>query len=361
MKQAVFLNRRVAEIEDDQLAVTVTEQGAHIARILHRPSGISPLWIPKWPSIEPSEYSPKRHPYYGNSNEAQLVSGLLGHSICLDLFGAPSPTEEQAGIPVHGEAPVATYQMNGTDTSVTMKADLPAAQVRFARKVTLVPNGVLHFIETVENLSATDRPIGWTQHVTLGAPFLEPGMTHFSLTATRSRVIESPFNQGLGMQQPGADFDWPMCPRRDGTIDDLRTMTTDAVSGGFTAHLMDPSTEHASFVAWSSRYKLLIGYAWRRTDFPWLARWEENHLRTWAPWNGNGYALGMEFGVSPMVENRREMVARSSMFNAPTFLWLGAKSVATIEYCAFVRSAESLPTSVHWDGKDRVDLDVVER
>jgi hypothetical protein len=201
MKQALFLNRRVAEIEDNQLLVTVTEQGGHIARILHKLSGVSPLWIPEWSSIEPSEYSPKRHLHYGDSNEARLVSGLLGHSICLDLFGAPTPTEEKAGIAVHGEAPVATYQINGTDASLTMKADLPAAQVRFSRKVTLVPNGILHFIERAENLSATDRPIGWTQLVTLSAPFLEPGKTHFLLTATRSRVIELPFNQGLGMQQ----------------------------------------------------------------------------------------------------------------------------------------------------------------
>jgi len=43
----------------------------------------------------------------------------------------------------------------------------------------------------VQNLTAWDRPIGWTQHVTLGPPFLERGVTQFRASATRSKVLES--------------------------------------------------------------------------------------------------------------------------------------------------------------------------
>lgn len=356
MRKTVFRGRKAAEIEDDDLLVTVAEEGGHIARIMHKQSGISPLWIPEWRSIEPSEYSPEKNPEYGNSNEAKLLAGLFGHSVCLDLFGAPSHAEEKAGIPVHGEASVAPYRVAGDGTWLEMKAELPIAQMRFTRRVELVGQGVLRFAETVENLSGTDRPIGWTQHVTLGAPFLEAGQTRFFLTATRSRVIGAGFNQGLGMQLPCADFEWPMCPGRDGKADDLSTITSAASSAGFTAHLMDPSREYASFAAWSPRHKLTIGYVWRRSDFPWLARWEENHLRSWAPWNGDGFAMGMEFGVSPMVENRREMVERGTLFGIPAFLWLDALSQHKVEYCAFVRSSNALPTGVDWDGASSISL-----
>ena len=46
-------------------------------------------------------------------------------------------------------------------------------------------------VETVRNTSVYDRPSAWTQHVTLGPPFLEKGATAFRSTATKSKVIEN--------------------------------------------------------------------------------------------------------------------------------------------------------------------------
>jgi hypothetical protein len=284
------------------------------------------------------------------------VAGLLGHSICLDLFGAPSPEEAAAGMPVHGEAPVALYKTEIRDGQLTLHTTLEKAELSFDRRIHLAPEGVIRFSEVVENHSHTDRPIGWTQHVSLGAPLIEKGATRFLLTATRSKVIESNFNNGLGMQKTAAEFDWPLCPRKDGGVEDFSTFTTEPVSGGFTAHLMDPLKSHACFAVWNPRLKLLFGYVWKREDFPWLARWEENHLRTWAPWNGEGFVIGMEFGVSPMVESRSEMVARGRLFDTPTFRWVSAKTKVHVEYCAFLRQAESLPAAIVWDGANRIQL-----
>jgi hypothetical protein len=355
VKWSTFRNRRVAEIENDELRLAVTQEGGHVAEILHKSSGINPLWVSEWPSIEPSEYSEQCYPEYG-TGEAHLVSGMLGHILCLDLFGTPTQEESAAGIPVHGEAAVAPYEISGSPNHLTLRTGLPKAQLSFERTLRLAPDGVVGFQETVENCSDTDRPIGWTQHVTLGAPLLERGKTQFLLSATRSKVYEAEFNNGLCMQQPAAEFEWPRCPKRDGGIDDLTTFTSEAKSGGFTAHQMNPEEPHAYFVAWSPTLKLLIGYVWRREDFPWLSRWEENHLRTWAPWNGKGFALGMEFGVSPMVENRREMVERGKMFGAPTFRWIGARSRCEVKYAAFVRTVHAIPSYVWWDGSYEVKL-----
>lgn len=356
MKRTLFHGRRAAQLETDELRLTVTEEGGHLAELLHKEAGISPLWIPQWKSIEPSEYSPVRHPDHGNGPESQLVAGLLGHSICLDLFGAPDPEESAAGIPVHGEAPVATYKVEGDDSELILSAVLPKAELTFRRSLKLAGDGVVSFSESVDNHACTDRPIGWTQHVTLGAPFLQHGNTRFIISGTRSWVYEGDFNNGLGMQMPGAEFDWPLCPRKDGGVDDFSTFTSEESTGGFTAHLMNPEREHAFFLAWSPRYKLAVGYAWRREDFPWLSRWEENHLRPWAPWNSNGFALGMEFGVSPMVESRRKMVERGKVFDTPTFRWIPARSRHSVRYCAFVRPADTLPGSVQWDGESKIHL-----
>jgi sugar/nucleoside kinase (ribokinase family) len=353
---AEYEGRKAVQLENDEIRLTATVEGGHVAEILHKKTGINPLWAPTWRSVEPSVYDPQVYPEYGTSNEAQLVAGLLGHSLCLDLFGAPTPEEAAAGMPVHGEAPVALYQTEISEGSLTLYTTLEKAELSFERRIRLAPEGVIRFSEVVENHSHTDRPIGWTQHVSLGAPLLEKGATQFLLTATRSKVIESSFNNGLGMQKPAAEFDWPMCPRKDGGVDDLSTFTTQPVSGGFTAHLMDPLEKHAYFAAWHPRLKVLFGYAWRNEDFPWLARWEENHLRTWKPWNSQGFVLGMEFGVSPMVESRREMVARSKLFDTPTFRWIPAKSKVQVDYCAFLRQVEHMPAAIDWDGANRMQF-----
>lgn len=204
MNETTYRNRRAVQAESEMVRVTVTVEGGHVAEILHKPTGTNPLWTPQWRSIEPSAYDQQTRLEYGSDHEAKLLSGIMGHNLCLDLFGAPDEEELAAGANV-----------------------LP-------RMVT----------------------------------------------------------------------PWQ------------------AVS---------------------------VGYIWRRRDFPWLSRWEENHLRTSSPWNGSALACGMEFGLSPMVESRRRMVSRGTLFGVPTFGWAPAKKTLRVDYCAFVRTVNSMPTSVQWD------------
>jgi hypothetical protein len=67
--------------------------------------------------------------------------------------------------------------------------------------------------------------------------------------------------------------------------------------------------------------------------------WEENLSRTHAPWNGKTITRGMEFGVSPMPESRREMIDRGKMFGVPGYRWLPAKSSVDVEYRIIARAA----------------------
>lgn len=356
--EVIFRNRRAVRAENDTLRITVTIEGGHVAEILHKPSGISPLWIPHWDSIEPSAYQPSMHPQYGDEGEGRLLAGIMGHNLCLDTFGAPSEAEAAAGMPVHGEAPTATYQTLSDGRILRQDCVFPKAQIAFQRQISVPSLGsVIRFSERLTNLSPTDRPIAWTQHVTIGPPFLEPGSTRFRATATRSQVIDSFFNGGLGPQKSGAEFLWPLCPRKDGGTDDFRAFTSEAVSGGFTTHLMDPAREQACFLAWSRAFQLLFGYVWRRADFPWLGRWEENHVRTAPPWNGQGLACGMEFGVSPLLESRRQMVERGNLFGVPAYRWLPAGECIGADYCAFIVSSDSIPDAAIWDGMHTITFE----
>jgi hypothetical protein len=358
MTEIQFENRRAVCLENDVVRVAATVEGGHIAQIEHKAAGVNPLWIPPWPSIEPSSHNFALHPEYGQGNEAHLLSGIMGHNICLDTFGGPSAEEAAAGMPVHGEGPVIPYEVTAEGgRRLTMKGLLKRSHLRFTRRLSLMPgSSVVLISENVCNLSSSDRPIAWTQHVTLGPPFLETGRTQFRMTATCSKVGDAGFNDNLGPYLPDAEFEWPLCPLKARGTEDFRVYTKGPVSGGFTTHLMDPAQEQAFFLAWSPTTKVLFGYVWKRKDFPWLARWEEHRLRTAAPWNGNAITCGMEFGVSPLVESRRSMVERGSLFGVPSYRWLPARTSLTADYCAFIMQTEKIPEAVHWDGSFGIEV-----
>jgi hypothetical protein len=343
MTDTLFFGRRASRLSNEHLEVIVTIEGGHIAAIRDLATGVSPLWKPPWPSIEPSSYDRARHPEYGDNAESRLLAGILGHNLCLDLFGAPSEEEAAAGMIVHGEAGAAVFDVEAADGELTQRALLPNSQLGFERTIRLRPGSRrLEIRETVENLSCWDRPIAWTQHVTLGPPFLEKGKTLFRATAARSKVIEHDFTGGKGHLQVGAEFDWPWAPCVDGSREDLRVFTSRPVSGAFTTHLMDPGRQRAWFVAWHPDMRLALGYAWRREDFPWLGIWEENFSRTAPPWNGATLTRGMEFGVSPFPECRRAMIERGGLFGVPGYRWIPARTRVTVDYEAWLAPAESI-------------------
>src|SRR6476661_2897216 len=135
-----YRGRRAVRLENDLVRVTLTVEGGHVAEILHKPTGVNPLWTPPWPSIEPSAYKPERHPQYGEGAEAKLLAGIMGHNLCLDLFGGPSPEEAAAGLTVHGEASVIRYQPDLTEDTLILRGVLENAQLAIKRTVRLQQN-----------------------------------------------------------------------------------------------------------------------------------------------------------------------------------------------------------------------------
>ena len=333
--------RRAARIENAHLCVTLTMEGGHIAEISDKETGVNPLWAPQWPTLEPSTFGPQHRSLYGSGSDGKLLAGILGHNICLDLFGGPSSEEEAAGVTAHGEAAVATYDLDGGRSTLIASAVLPLAGLAFERRLAL-DGRCVHVVERVTNTTAADRPIGWTQHVTLGPPFLEKGVTQFGASATRSQVIEGAFGPHDYLHA-GATFDWPLAPRVDGGVEDLRRYTAASASSAYTAHLMDQTRDQAYFVAFSPSHQLAFGYLWRTGDFPWLGIWEENQARASSPWCGREMTRGMEFGVSPFPETRRAMIDRGRLFGVPTYRWIAAGSHLSAEYRAELTPASQLP------------------
>jgi len=185
---------------------------------------------------------------------------------------------------------------------------MPLAQIRFERTIELRGTAVrIH--ESAESFAAFDRPIGWTQHATLGPPFLERGVTQFRASATKSKVFESEFGTDAYLNA-AAEFEWPLAPGKDGTLKDLRVMNSATVSSAYTAHLMDRSREHAFFTAWNPAKKISFGYIWKTNRFS-LARHlgrEPQPDRNPVERPDSHQRHGV--GASPYPESRRESVDR---------------------------------------------------
>jgi hypothetical protein len=125
LTNAIFKRRRSARLEKDMLCVTVLEEGGHIAEVLDKRVGVSPFWIPHWTSLEPSDFSPHQDSNFGTGADAKLLAGIMGHNLCLDLFGAPSPEEAVAGFTVHGEASVGRYDITESSGQLLQRMTLP--------------------------------------------------------------------------------------------------------------------------------------------------------------------------------------------------------------------------------------------
>ena len=327
--------------------MTVLQEGGHIAEIFDKAAGVNPLWTPPWPSIEPSEYGPGHADMYGTGSDARLLAGIMGHNVCLDIFGPPTDEEAKAGLAAHGEGSVAPYELTVSGGDLLARARFPIAGLEFERHI-LLRDRVVLIRETLKNVTSADRAIGWTQHVTLGPPFLEQGTTVFRASASQSKVFESTFG-AHDYLRPGAEFEWPMAPTKDGRFTDLRLFSDAKQSSGYTAHLVNGDAT-AFFVAFSPRFELAIAYVWKAADFPWMGIWEENHSRMNPPWNGRTMTRGMEFGVSPVPETRDEMVRRGTLFGVPAFRRIASGESITVEYYAVLQHTTVIPDSIAWPG-----------
>jgi hypothetical protein len=317
--------------------VAVLDGGGHICEFgLNSVPGVNPLWDPPWTTIDPERFARGKHErVYGPPPDGRLLAGIAGHSLSFDHFGPPSKEETAAGLTTHGEAPSSKWKKLGNVASkrptLRYGCSLREAQIDFERTISLDPKkAVVYCEERAKNLSVYDRPISWNEHVTFGPPFLESETTIFDMPATRAKVCPAEYSEKTHLQ-PDAEFDWPDAPRKDGGHCNLRTMSTEHY-GQYTAQLLDPNLKIGFISACNPRLRLLVVYAFRREDFPWVGNWEERLNRTVAPWNGRTFCRGMEFSTTPFAIPRRETIDTGRIFGEQTYRWLPAKSGMALRY-----------------------------
>ena len=215
--------------------------------------------------------------------------------------------------------------------SVSFAASLPLVQENFRRTIHLVDGEQVVYVESeLESLLAFDRPINWGEHATIGPPFLELGKTVVEMSATRA-MTRSYDSQSANPPHRLADFkefQWPMAPGVNGDTIDVRPAPATTPVGDHTTSLMDPSRELVYVTAFHPDRRLLLGYIFRRAEFPWTQLWENY------PANGR-LARGLEFAVQPFDMPRRDVIQQNTLLGAPTYRWLPAKSTITANFLMF--------------------------
>ncbi len=345
--RGVFHGRRSLSLSNEKVRMSLVPGGGHIVELVRKDAdSANPYFVPPWRGMEPSAYRAARHErLYGGAPEARLLASLMGHNLCLDLFGGPSEAEARCGLSVHGEAPVATWkvvrrQVTARAARLVYRARLPVAAIEVTRQVVLAAGADgFRVRETVRNLGKEDRPIMWTQHVTLGPPFLEPGVTMVDLPARWGQVYPDEFGRRPRLKR-GATFRWPDGPGIRGNRVDLRPAMPDRVSGDFFTQQFDPKLEWAWFTAVNPKRGLLFGNVFRRSDFPWIGIWEESRDRKGPPWKGRTYCRGLEYGTTPFPMTRRRIVEMGSLHGQPSYRWIGARETIVAEYYSFLIPVE---------------------
>jgi hypothetical protein len=119
-----------------------------------------------------------------------------------------------------------------------------------------------------------------------------------------------------------------MAPLMAGGLTDLRSAPPNSGTIDHVAMLMDPSRRLVYVTALNKSRQALLGYIFRREEYPWLQDWESYETST-------RMNRGLEFATQPFDVPRRETVELHSMFGAPAYRWLPAKSKITTRFLLF--------------------------
>jgi hypothetical protein len=351
-------NRPAFCLTNGVVEMTTLTGGGHIAdfRLLDSTgSSVNALWEAPWPSMNPDKFRSRdlrknelreNVRKYGPMPVGKFLAAFTGHAVCVDYFGEPSDAEAAQGLALHGEAANSRWQLlemkqTSAEVRLSLAARLPAAGLRFRRDLGLRRDeSVVYVEERLTNERSQDHFFHWTQHVTLGLPLLHPDESMIALPGTRAVTWPHGY-QGAGLVRDNQEFTWPEAPAIDGGKVNLARPFARDGKGFVAAVLLDPQREVGFVAALNWRLGLLLGYCFRRSDFPWVAIWEENIARTGPPWNGTTRARGLEFGSTPMPVGKEETFARGPLFDTPTFQRIPAKGDLRAPYVAFLSKVGS--------------------
>ena len=322
-QQESFKNRPAIVVANDKLELTVLPMSGSMASLtLRQGDPINPMWD----AIQNDRDQGRR----------ERATGGTGHFVCVDGFGPVSDEESASGLNGHGEANRLAWATTAASSSggiaeLTQSVTLPRHHELFTRTISVRDGeNVVRVHSTLESLLGFDRPAVWAEHATIGSPFLEPGVTVVDLSSNRAMTRPRPKPvAGRKHRLPGGvEFEWPMAPTQAGGKVDLRAAPVEHDSLDHTGHLMTKSGEYAWVTALHPAKRLVLGYLFKTSEYPWLQTWENYPAK-------GMLARGLEFGTQAFDRPRREMITQNRLFGELLYRWLPAMSKIESTYLMF--------------------------
>lgn len=274
----------VERLEDDELRVAVLpEKGADIVELLHKPSGVDPLFRAPWGLQPPG--SPQRE----GSGEFEFLWNYEG--CWQELFPNVNDPASYRGetLPFHGEVATLpwTCERRG-DAELRCSVRCRRTPFRLERTMRL-EGGAVVLEETVTNESDTPAHFVWGHHCVVGPPFLEAGCRLHTSARTVATIPD--LWEETARLEPGQRSSWPRARLRDGGEVDLSEVPGPDARSHDDVYLTDLAD------GWAAVENPRLGLAFRLRWDPEVFRW----LISWQPYGGaeamplrGAYALGIE-------------------------------------------------------------------
>ncbi len=323
-QNVTFEGRPAVKLVNDKILLTVLPEGGAMIQLgfLGDSETANPLWNPIRLARDNGLNAP--------------TSFSRGHFVCVDGFGPVSQEERAAGLPMHGEAQALPWTLDSFDTqaggaTAKFSVRLPLAQEILTRTYKVVAGENVVWVDSeLENLLSFDRPVFWGEHATIGAPFLEPGKVAVDMPVQKAKTKMYPPPPAGTIRQlaPLVDFTWPMAPTRDGKMLDMRSAPLIPGELEHVTSLLDPSRRLVFATALHLEKNLLIGWVFRREEYPWVQTWlsypaERRMVR------------GLEFATQPFDLPRADVLKSGPLFDTPVFRMLPAKSKIASSFLMF--------------------------
>ena len=290
----------VERLEDAELRVTVIpDKGADIVELLHKPSGLDPLFKAPW-GLQP----PGSPPREGSEGLEFLWNYEGGWQ---ELFPNVNEAVVHRGrtIPFHGEVATLPWDVRRVGDSLHCSVRCRLTPFRLERLMRL-DAGALVLEETVTNESDEPAPFVWGHHCVLGPPFLEQGC----LLQVPARTLETipELWEDTARLEPGQSEPWPHARLRSGGTVDLGVVPGPEAGSHDDVYLRD--LEDGWAVVENPRLGLAFRLAWDPGVFRWVICWQPYGGAVEKPLGGS-YALGVEPWVTRL--NLEQAVAQGEV------------------------------------------------
>jgi len=345
-KRVEWRGRPAIRLSNGVVELTALNGGGHVAEFCFSGDATrkrtNVLWECPWEGAAPGAAKARRlAAKYGPKGVGEFLVSYTGHALCLDYFGLPSAEEVRRGLPLHGEAASENWQvMHRAARSAAIRNAwrvlLPSAGLAFAREIELHKGeSVAVFRESVTNQRDADHYFHWVQHVTLGTPLLDADCSRVFLSGRQAKTWPLGY-EGKSLVSADREFRWPHAPREKGGRANLSIPFGERGTGFVAATQLDVNREVQFVATLNWRLGLVSGYLFRGKDFPWVAVWEENCARDYAPWKGSTQARGMEFGTTAMPIGKEATFLAGKLFETPGWKRIPARGTQNVVYLAFL-------------------------